>query len=149
MNVKTEESDLLGPKEKDEGIIDWLLYFLEGHRADNIKEALQQFDLMQHNEKMLEIEREKYNLEVARIQKENADRERALEQQRYHQMRMEAEARRAADMQSQVAANTAAMRDSAEKLRREAAWNASASAATQERIANELSFQRMQDYYNN
>lgn len=149
LNVKTEESDLLGPKEKDEGIIDWLLYFLEGHRADNIKEALQQFDLMQHNEKMLEIEREKYNLEVARIQKENADRERALEQQRYHQMRMEAEARRAADMQSQVAANTAAMRDSAEKLRREAAWNASASAATQERIANELSFQRMQDYYNN
>ena len=149
LNVKTEESDLLGPKEKDEGIIDWLLYFLEGHRADNIKEALQQFDLMQHNEKMLEIEREKYNLEVARIQKENADRERALEQQRYHQMRIEAEARRAADMQSQVAANTAAMRDSAEKLRREAAWNASASAATQERIANELSFQRMQDYYNN
>lgn len=149
LNVKTEESDVLGPKEKDEGIIDWLLYFLEGHRADNIKEALQQFDLMQHNEKMLEIEREKYNLEVARIQKENADRERALEQQRYHQMRMEAEARRAADMQSQVAANTAAMRDSAEKLRREAAWNASASAATQERIANELSFQRMQDYYNN
>ncbi len=149
LHAKVENSDVLGPKEKDEGIIDWLLYFLEGHRADSIKEALQQFDLMQHNEKMLEIEREKYNLEVARIQKENADRERALEQQRYHQMRMEAEARRAADMQSQVAANTAAMRDSAEKLRRDAAWNASQVTAAQDRIANELSFQRMQDYYNN
>ncbi len=149
LQAQVEDSDVLGPNEKDVAIIDWLIYFIEGHRADSIKEALQQYDLMQHNEKMLEIEREKYNLEVARIQKENADRERALEQERYHQMRMEAEARRAADMQAQVAANTAAMRDSAERMRKEAAWNASAAAATQQQIAADVSFQRMQNYYNN
>ncbi len=149
LQAKVEESDVLGPNEKDVAIIDWLLYFIEGHRADSIKEALQQFDLMQHNEKMLEIEREKYNLEAARIQQEREDRERELEMQRYHQMRMEAEARRTADMQTQIAYNTAAAAREAEKLRREASSVASATADYQNRMQNEATWQRLNDYYNN
>ncbi|MBO5305300.1 MAG: hypothetical protein J6B12_00915, partial [Clostridia bacterium] len=121
LNKKVEDNDLLGPNEKHEEIIDWLIYFLEGHRADNVKEALQQFDLMQHNEKMLELEREKYNLEVQRMRQEHEDRERAMQMERMHQVRMEAEAQRSASLQSQIAYNTAAAADAAEKMRKEAA----------------------------
>ena len=144
-----EDNDLLGPNEKHEEIIDWLIYFLEGHRADNVKEALQQFDLMQHNEKMLELEREKYNLEVQRMRQEHEDRERAMQMERMHQVRMEAEAQRSASLQSQIAYNTAAAADAAEKMRKEAASIASANAEWQARMANEASWQRLNDYYNN
>ena len=149
LNKKVEDSDLLGPNEKHEEIIDWLLYFLEGHRADSIKEALQQFDLMQHNEKMLEIEREKYNLEVQRVRQEHEDRERAMAMERMHQVRMEAEAQRSAALQSQIAYNTANTAAAAEKMRKEAASIASANAEWQARMASEASWQRMNDYYNN
>lgn len=149
LQKQVEESDVLGPNEKHVETINWLIYFLEGHRADNIKESLQQFDLMQHNEKMLAIEREKLEVEAERIRQEHEDRQRAMEMERYHQMQMEAQAQRAADIQSQIAYNTAAAARSAEKMRREAASVASATADFQNRMANEATWRRLNDYYNN
>lgn len=149
LQEQVESSDVLGPNEKHIEAINWLIYFLEGHRADNIKEALQQYDLMLHNEKMLALEQEKLQLEAKRIQQEHDDRRRAMELERYHQMQLEAQAQRAADMQAQIAYNTAATANAAEKMRREAASVAAATADFQNRMASEATWQRLNDYYNN
>lgn len=149
LQAKVDESDVVGEDEKDVAIIDWLLYILKGHRADSIKEALQQYDLMQHNQKMLEIEQEKYKLEAVRIQKEHEDRQKAMEMERYHQMQMQAQAARAADLQVEIAANTAATRDATDRMRREAAQHAADVAGAQQRVANEIAHQNRSDYYNN
>ena len=145
---KVRVSDVLGPNEKNVETIDWLLHFIQSRRADSIKEALHELDKMQQNEKILEIERGKYELAVQQARREEAARREELEMARRHQMEMEAQARRNADIQSQIAANTAAMRDSADRMRRDAASRAADTAAAQARIASELSAIRLQDYYN-
>lgn len=145
---KVRSSDTLGAGEKNVETVDWLLHFIQSRRADSIKEALHELDKMQQNEKILEIEREKYELAVQKARQEEAARREQLAMERRHQMEMEAQARRNADIQSQIAANTAAMRDSADRMRRDAASRAYASAETQARIASELSAIRLQDYYN-
>ncbi len=146
--ASAEASDALGESEKSPEIIDWLLYFIESRRADSIKESLHEFDKMQQNKKMLEIEKIKFDLEVAKAQKENADRRHEMEMNRRHQLEMEMQAKRNADMQSQIAANTAAMRDSAERMRRDAASHAAQSAATQAQVAADIATIRRNDYYN-
>ena len=143
-----EESTVLGENEKSPEIIDLLISFIESHRADNIKEALHEYDKMEQNKKLLEIEAIKANIEIERAKKENADRQREMEMNRRHQIEMEAQARRSADMQSQIAANTAAAAASAERMRKDVASAAANSAATQARVVADLSAIQRNEYYN-
>lgn len=143
-----EESTVLGENEKSPEIIDLLISFIESRRADNIKEALHEYDKMEQNKKLLEIEAIKANIEIERAKKENADRQREMEMNRRHQIEMEAQIRRNADLQSQIAANTAAAAASAERMRKDVASAAANAAATQARIAADLSAIQRDEYYN-
>lgn len=143
-----EESDILGNTEKDEETIDWLIHFIESRRADSIKEALHEFDAMKQNQKMLEVEAIKAQIEIERAKKENSDRQYQIEMNRRHQIEMEAQAKRNADMQSQIAANTAAAAASAERLRKDAAAAAADAAATQARVAADINAIYRNEYYN-
>lgn len=142
------ESTVLGENEKSPEIIDLLISFIESRRADNIKEALHEFDKMEQNKKLLEIEAIKANIEIERAKKENADRQYEMEMNRRHQLEMEAQAKRNADMQSQIAANTAAAAASAERMRRDAASAAADAAATQARVAADVAAIYRNEYYN-
>lgn len=143
-----EESDVLGENEKSTEIIDLLISFIESRRADSIKEALHEYDKMEQNKKLLEIEAIKANIEIERAKKENADRQHEMEMNRRHQIEMEAQARRNADMQAQIAANTAATAASAERMRKDVASAAANAAATQARVAADLSAIQRNEYYN-
>ncbi len=146
--AKAEASDILGEGEKSSEVIDLLINFIESRRADNIKEALHEYDKMEQNKKLLEIEAIKVNLEIEKAKKENADRQHEMEMNRRHQIEMEAQARRNADMQSQIAANTAAAAASAERMRKDAASAAADAAATQARVAADVSAIYRNEYYN-
>lgn len=146
--ASAEASDILASSEKDSQIIDYLIHFIESRRADNIKEALHEYDIMQQNNKLLEIEAIKASIEIEKAKKENADRRYQLEMERNHQIQMEAQARRNADMQAQIAANTAAAAASAERMRRDAASAAADAAATQARVASDISAIYRNEYYN-
>lgn len=143
-----EESTVLGENEKSPEVIDLLINFIESRRADSIKEALHEYDKMEQNKKLLEIEAIKANLEIEKAKKENADRQHEMEMNRRHQIEMEAQARRNADMQSQIAANTAAAAASAERMRKDAASAAADAAATQARVASDVSAIYRNEYYN-
>lgn len=140
--------DVLAPDEKTTDVVNWLLHFIESHRADNIKEALHEYDKMKQNQKLLEMEKIKIELEMVKAQKENADRRYQMEMEQRHQLEMEAQAARAAESQAAIAANTAAMRDSVNRMRKDAAFNASLAASTQEQIAADMAAIRRNDYYN-
>lgn len=140
--------DILGDNERNIEVIDWLLYFINSHRADSIKEALHEYDNMLQNQKMLEIEKAKFDLEVAKAKKEDEDRRLQMEQAHRHQIEMEAQAARAAASQAQIAADTAAMRDSADRMRRDMNNRAAEAADLQQRIAGDMTFIRMNEYYN-
>lgn len=146
--ASAEASDILGANEKDPETIDYLIHFIESRRADNIKEALHEYDTMKQNKKLLEIEAIKANIEIEKAKKENADRQYEMEMNRRHQIEMEAQARRNADMQSQIAANTAAAAASAERMRKDAAAAAADAAATQARVASDVSAIYRNEYYN-
>ncbi len=143
-----EESTVLGENEKSVETVDLLLQFIESRRADSIKEALHEYDAMRQNQKLLEIEAIKAQIEIERSKKENADRRVQMEQERRHQIEMEAQARRSADLQSQIAANTAAAARSAERLRKETAAAAADIADTQARIENTNAAIYRNEYYN-
>lgn len=145
---KAEASDVLGVNEKSPEVIDWLIHFIESRRADSIKEALHEYDAMKQNQKLLEIEAMKVQVEIEKAKKENADRQREMEMNRRHQIEMEAQARRNAEMQSQIAANTAATAAAAERLRKEAASAAADVAAAQAAVAAETSALYRSEYYN-
>ena len=145
---KAEASDVLGEDEKSPEIIDWLIHFIESRRADSIKEALHEYDAMKQNQKLLEIEAMKVQVEIEKAKKENADRRHQIEMNRRHQIEMEAQAKRSADMQSQIAANTAAAAASAERLRKEAASAAADAAAIQGQVASDVSALYRNEYYN-
>ncbi|MBQ2675894.1 MAG: magnesium transporter [Clostridia bacterium] len=146
--ASAEASDILGDDEKAPEIIDMLIHFIESRRADNIKEALHEYDAMKQNQKLLEIEAMKVQVEIEKAMKENADRQYEMEMNRRHQIEMEAQARRNADMQSQIAANTAAAAATAERMRKDAASAAADAAATQARVASDISALYRQEYYN-
>lgn len=146
--ANAEASDILGENEKSPEIIDLLISFIESRRADSIKEALHEYDKMEQNKKLLEIEAIKANLEIEKAKKENADRAYELEMNRRHQIEMEAQARRNADMQSQIAANTAAAAATAERMRKDAASAAADAAATQAKVAADVSAIYRNEYYN-
>ncbi|MBQ1951250.1 MAG: hypothetical protein II363_06645 [Clostridia bacterium] len=146
--ARAEASDILGSEEKDGEIIDLLIHFIESRRADNIKEALHEYDIMKQNQKLLEIEAIKASVEIEKAKKENADRMHEMEMNRRHQIEMEAQARRNADMQSQIAANTAAAAASAERMRKDAASAAADAAATQARVAADVAAIYRNEYYN-
>lgn len=146
--AKAEASNVLGVDEKSPETIDWLLHFIESRRADSIKEALHEYDAMKQNQKLLEIEAMKVQVEIEKAKKENADRQREIEMNRRHQIEMEAQAKRSADMQSQIAANTAAAAESAERLRREAASAADAAAETQARVSADVAAIYRNEYHN-
>lgn len=143
-----DENDIIGNTEKDGETIDYLIHFIESRRADNIKEALHEYDNMKQNQKMLEVEAIKAQIEIEKAKKENADRQYELEMNRRHQIEMEAQARRNADMQAQIAANTAAAAASAERMRKDAAAAAADAAATQARVAADVSALYRNEYYN-
>ena len=138
----------MGEDEKSPEIIDWLIHFIESRRADSIKEALHEYDAMKQNQKLLEIEAMKVQVEIEKAKKENADRRHQIEMNRRHQIEMEAQAKRSADMQSQIAANTAAAAASAERLRKEAASAAADAAAIQGQVASDVSALYRNEYYN-
>lgn len=142
------ESTVLGENEKNIEVIDILINFIESHRADSIKEALHEYDAMRQNQKVLEIEAIKAQIEIEKSKKENADRRFQMEQQRRHQLEMEAQARRNADLQSQIAANTAAAAASTERLRKQAASAAADIADAQARIENTNAAIYRNEYYN-
>lgn len=146
--ASAEASDVLAESDKNTEIIDCLIHLIESRRADSIKEVLHEYDSMEQNKKLLEIEAIKANLEIEKAKKENADRAHEMEMNRRHQIEMEAQARRSADMQSQIAANTAAAAASAERMRREAASAAADAAATQARVASDVSAIYRNEYYN-
>lgn len=146
--ASAEASDILGAEEKAPEVIDCLIHFIESRRADSIKEALHEYDAMKQNEKLLEIEAIKASIEIEKAKKENADRQYEMEMNRRHQIEMEAQARRNADLQSQIAANTAAAAASAERMRKEAAAAAADAAATQARVASDVSALYRNEYYN-
>ena len=142
------ESDILGENEKDCDVIDCLVQLIESRRADSIKEALHEYDAMVQNQKLLEIEAIKAQVEIERAKKENADRQHELEMQRRHQIEMEAQARRNADMQAQIAANTAAAAASAERMRKQAAAAAADAADEMARIQTDVAAIYRNEYYN-
>ena len=146
--ASAEAADVLGTDEKSPETIDWLIHFIESRRADNIKEALHEYDTMEQNKKLLEIEAIKASIEIEKAKKENADRQYEIEMNRRHQIEMEAQARRNADMQAQIAANTAAAAASAERMRKDAAAAAADAAETQARVAADVSAIYRNEYYN-
>ena len=143
-----DASTVLGEDEKSPEVIDYLLHFIESRRADNIKEALHEYDTMKQNQKLVEIEAIKASIEIEKAKKENADRQYQMEMNRRHQIEMEAQAKRNADMQSQIAANTAAAAASAERMRRDAASAAADTAAAQAQVAADVSAIYRHEYYN-
>lgn len=143
-----EANDIIGNTEKDAEIIDCLIQFIESHRADNVKEALHEYDTMKHNQKMLEVEVIKAQVEIEKAMKEDADRQYEMEMARRHQIEMEAQARRSADLQSQIAANTAATAAATERARKDANAAAADAAATQARVAADVAALYRTEYYN-
>lgn len=143
-----EANDIIGNTEKDAEIIDHLIHFIESHRADNVKEALHEYDLMKQNQKMLEVEVIKAQVEIEKAMKEDADRQYEMEMARRHQIEMEAQARRSADLQSQIAANTAATAAATERARKDANAAAADAAATQARVAADVAALYRTEYYN-
>ncbi len=143
-----EENDIIGNTEKDDETIDYLIHFIESRRADNIKEALHEYDIMKQNQKMLEVEAIKAQIEIEKAKKENADRQYEIEMNRRHQIEMEAQARRSADLQSQIAANTAATAAATERARKDANAAAADAAATQARVASDVAALYRTEYYN-
>ncbi len=143
-----EENDIIGNTEKDSETIDYLIHFIESRRADSIKEALHEYDNMVQNQKMLEVEAIKAQIEIERAKKENADRQYEIEMNRRHQIEMEAQARRNADLQAQIAANTAATAAATERARKDANAAAADAAATQARVAADVAALYRTEYYN-
>lgn len=98
-----EKMDCVGEDEKNLQIVDLLIHFIKTRRADNIKEALHEYDKLVANQQLLQIETEK--LEVARQKaiQEHQDRVQQMEMQRQHNWEMEFSARRAADENRRIA----------------------------------------------
>ncbi len=78
---KLDSMDYLAEDDKDINTIDILIGIIKNHRADSIKEALQEYDKMKLNEQLLAIEQEKLEVARKKAADERADRQRAYERQ--------------------------------------------------------------------
>lgn len=78
-NTELENMEGLGQDEKQLDVIDSLIYFIETYRADSIKEALHEYDKMLTNQQLLELQKQRNELEERRIANETADRMKQLQ----------------------------------------------------------------------
>ena len=147
-NEKIDSMDILGNDEKQIKIIDMLIYFIESHRADNIKEALHEYDDAVARQELIRLEQEKnamikeHNNEMQRLAQESARlQERMLSEQREHNAQMET-AQRIAAFEQQEYNN---------QMKRIAQDNASSRAklaSDASYIANQMSLNARDRYYN-
>ncbi|MGM9941265.1 MAG: hypothetical protein ACI32N_04655 [Bulleidia sp.] len=87
--AKLNALDGLGDDDKNLQEVDILIRFIETHRADSIKEALQEYDRLIANQKLLAVEKQKVKAEMRRISQEKAAQAKMLEEQKKHQSEME------------------------------------------------------------
>ena len=147
-NEKIDSMDILGNDEKQIKIIDMLIYFIESHRADNIKEALHEYDEALARQELIRLEQEKnamiqqHNNEMQRLAQESARlQERMLSEQREHNAQMET-AQRIAAFEQQEYNN---------QMKRIAQDNASSRAklaSDASYIANQMALNARDRYYN-
>lgn len=98
-----EEMDALCEDDKNLQMVDMLIRFIETRRADSIKEALQEYDKLMNNQKLLEIEKQKLEVEIKRAAQEHADRMQKLDAEKKHQAEMEYLARDSARSRADAA----------------------------------------------
>lgn len=98
-----EEMDALCEDDKNLQMVDMLIRFIETRRADSIKEALQEYDKLMNNQKLLEIEKQKLEVEIKRVAQEHADRMQKLDAEKKHQAEMEYLARDSARSRADAA----------------------------------------------
>lgn len=74
------EMDCLSEKDKTLGVIDCLIYFIETHRADSVKEALQEYDKAVRANQAAMFEQQRINL----LNKQIKIQQQQLEMQEAH-----------------------------------------------------------------
>ena len=147
-NEKIEKMDILGNDEKQIKIIDMLIYFIESHRADNIKEALHEYDDAQARQELIRLEQEKNNM----IQQHNQEMQRLAEESARLQDRMLREQREHnAQMEYAQQVEAIKQRDYETQMKRIAQDNASSRAQIAQSasyIANQMALDARDRYYN-
>ena len=147
-NEKIDSMDILGNDEKQIKIIDMLIYFIESHRADNIKEALHEYDEALARQELIRLEQEKnamiqqHNNEMKRLAQESARlQERMLSEQREHNAQMETAQRMAAFEQQEY-------NNQMKRIAQDNASNRAQLAQSASYIANQMSLNARDRYYN-
>jgi len=77
--AKLDQMDVLGEDEKTLKTVDLLISFISSRRADNVKEALHEYDKLMANEQLLAVEQQRLKAELERVA---VEKQRAAEQQR-------------------------------------------------------------------
>ena len=95
----------LSEEDKSLETIEYLIYFIKTHRADSIKEALHEYDKLQTNKQMLEIERQKLEANLKKAALEHEDRMKQLEAEKMHNYEMECLSRDNARSRQEIAKN--------------------------------------------
>ena len=95
--------DCLGPDEKDLQVVDLLIHFIRTRRADDIKEALHEYDKLVANQQLLELENQKLELERQKAIQEHNDRVEQMKMQEVHNREMEWRAYTAAEENRRIA----------------------------------------------
>jgi len=147
-NEKIEKMDILGDDEKQIKVIDMLIYFIESHRADNIKEALHEYDDAQARQELIRLEQEKNNMiqqhnqEMQRLAEESARlQDRMLREQREHNAQMESAQRMAAYQQQEYERQM-------KRIAQDNASNRAQIAQSASYIANQMALDARDRYYN-
>ena len=148
-NKKIDSMDILGNDEKQIKIIDMLIYFIESHRADNIKEALHEYDDAVARQELIRLEQEKNNMiqqhnnEMQRLAQESARlQERMLSEQREHNAQVEAAQRIAAYEQQEY-------NNQMKRIAQDNASNRAQIAQSASYIANQMALNARDKYYDN
>lgn len=100
---KLEKMDIVGSDEKDIQTVALLIHLIETRRADDIKEALHEYDKLKMNEQLLQVEREKVEVERQRVEQEHADRVKQMKMQEAHNDAMRFSAYRAEEANREIA----------------------------------------------
>lgn len=98
-----DAADVLCEDDKNVPTIDALISIMETHRADCIKEALQIYDTMQANNKLIALEQKKVELQKEQMRQEKIDREKRLKAELDHQIQMEIQMSNIADSKAKAA----------------------------------------------
>lgn len=98
-----EAIDCVGEEEKNLQAVELLINFIKTRRADNIKEALHEYDKLIANQQLLEIENQKLEVQRQAAIQEHMDRQKQLEMQKQHNWEMELRAMSAAEQNSRIA----------------------------------------------